>query len=367
MRNNLLLQTILILITGSSAFGQSNLAVNGAFEQGSGIGWSLDAGGGSDVTYTTVSDAVQEGDSCLQAEVRVLGESSWSVQIKNAFGPVVEGSTYVASIWAKSATAGSTINFTIGKATSDYKEYATAYGLALTNEWVKYSVQFTSEVSTSDDITLALHITSEDTYWFDNFQVVEYVQEPIPASVNAYGARVTLTLSNNFTPITADDQLPFFIHTNEREYAIKNIIMSSDARSIILITEERIRKGEVVTLEYIPGTLRTSAGVEIEASIFEVENNSTYVYVPPVDEIADVGESSDILVYPTEVSDKLVVKSDSESLQKITIFNAMGSAILELPAYENKVSFGLPELTKGIYFVEAKTMSETKIVKIIKK
>jgi len=365
MRSKLLLKTIVILITAGTAYGQTNLADNGGFEQGMSTAWSFDAGAGSDVAYSATATSPQEGDSCLQADITTLGENSWSVQIKNGFGPVVEGLVYEASIWAKSATAGSTINFTIGKSTADYTEYGTAYGLALTTDWVKYTVQFTAEVSTSDDITLALHITGEDTYWFDNFSVVEHIEEVIPATVNSYGNKVTIDLGRNLSPFTEDDQLPFFVYSNEREYEIISARLSGDGTIITLVSGERIRKDEVITVEYVPGTMRTSAGVEIEASTYETVNNSTYVYVPPVSAVVTIED--DVFVYPTLVSESITVESNGDLLQDITILNTTGSILSKVPASGYKSNLILSDLNTGAYLIGIKTASGSKIVKVIKK
>jgi len=367
MKKTLLLKFLLLLFTTSSLLAQTNLVENGGFESGTDVAWSYDADG--EVVYSLNTDSPHKGTNCLQADVSALGSVDWSNQIKNAFGPVVEGITYEVSIWAKSTIAGSTINFTLGHAV-DFTEYSSIGDLELTTEWKKYTILFTSNISAEKDVTLALHITDIATYFFDDFQVVEYVEEITPAIVTSAGNRVNVFLNKNFDFITEADQLPFFVYGPEKEYEVKNVQQSSDAMTLTLVLNEKIEKGESITVEYIPGTLRTSAGVAIEAFAYEAENNSTYVYIPPTDPGTSIdeklAEENAISVYPTVFTSIVTVKGSDIGLVKIV--DVLGNSVYVSQAQDDTISVDLSDLSEGIYFVQAETNDEqVKVCKIVKK
>jgi hypothetical protein len=344
-----ILRLTLFFVAGS-LYGQTNLVTNGGFESGTN-NWTLDAGGGSTVSYSIDNTSPQEGSNCLHAVVSVLGSNSWSVQIKNAFGPVVEGHIYRATIWAKSATAGSTINYTIGKATAGYDEYAASYGVALTTGWRQYQHEFTAEVSTTNDITLALHITGTDDYWFDDFRVWEVVDEINSATINTAGNRVVLDFNINLTPPESGEQMPFLVYSTENNYFVSEVLPLAESDKLNLNLDERVLADEEITVEYIPGTLRSSAGIEVQAFTIEAVNNSAYT--EPIDNL-ETKQSGGLRVYPTIVSDLINIElNNGMKISLISLLDQSGRIIQSTDSKPDSdcYSMNIDHLRPGIYFI----------------
>lgn len=363
---SLLMKRILILFVSSLLAGnilsQENLVQNGGFEDGE-ANWLLL--GGDNISYTIDNSSAVEGSNSLKGEVNQLGDNPWSIQIKNAFGPVEEGLVYQASIWIKSATEGSTVNFTIGKNTANYDEYASNYGMSVTTEWTKYILEFVAQVSTEDDIALAMHITSIDTYWFDDFRVVELTDEVTDATVNAIGDRVVLTFKMNLEAPDENDQLPFFVYSPTFDYTVSNVSLSNQATELQLHLTEIIPADEDITVQYIPGTLRTTAGVEISAFTIDAVNNSE---VP--DEITNTGDNEDFRIYPSPCYNQLTIENTGNNLVKsIKIFNSNGKLLFHLSEGfgSDIIQLDLGQLYPGIYFLAIENQHSTlRVSKIVK-
>jgi hypothetical protein len=345
-------------------FAQGNLVQNGGFEDGISQNWSL-FGEASNINYSLDTESAIEGVNCLKAELSQLGDNPWSIQIKNAFGPVEEGKEYKASIWIRSATNGSTVNYTIGKATAGYDEYASAYGVEVSTEWTRYSLQFTAQVSTSDDITLAMHITSADTYWFDDFKVAEMTGEVSDATVNETGNIILLEFAMNLAEPDENDQLPFFVYSQQRDYEVSDVSLSNKSTELNLVLAEPIYKDENITVEYIPGTLRTTAGVEISAFSIEALNNSE---VPNY--IANTIDNKEFKIYPVPFNDFLTIeKTGNHSVGIIKVFDSSGRVLLNSTKtfHSDIVQLNLGFLEAGMYYIliesEKRTLSVSKIVK----
>lgn len=364
MKKALLLKMLLFLSSGLIV-AQTNLAINGGFEEGIDSVWALDKSDNSEVEYALSTDSPQEGLNCLQANITTLGENPWSVQIKNPFGPVEETKNYKATIWAKSATEGATINFTIGKATAGYNEYGSSYNIALTTQWQMYTVDFTAEVSTTDDITLALHITSTATYWFDNFSVVELEKEITPAIIPSRGNTVTIEFRDQLALISDEDQLPFLVYSDEKYYEVASVKSESEPTKITLTLVDKIEKGTKIKIEYIPGTLQTKAGIELEGFIYNAVNNSTYV--APVATHSE--EQKSIKVFPTVVSDILSIENPSnENIATISFYSTTGKCIKQIKQINDSMHIDLSHIAKNTYLIIIeKSNSTTQTFQIIKK
>lgn len=359
-----LLIILISCLLAESIFAQGNLVQNGGFENGISESWSL-FGGESNITYSLDTESSIEGINCLKAEIHQLGDDSWSLQIKNAFGPVEEGHEYKASIWIKSVTNGSTVNFTIGKNTANYDEYASIYGMSISKEWTKYTLKFTAQVSTPDDITLAMHITGVDTYWFDDFKVVEMTGEVNDATVNASGDIILLEFAMNLSKPGENDHLPFFVFSQKRDYEVSEITLSNNATELTLVLAESIIEGENITVEYIPGTLRTTAGIEISAFSIEAVNNSE---VP--NSITGTGVKDNLRIFPIPFTDQLTIENRGrQSVKSIKILDRSGKIILYLTeAFDSgTIMLELDYLDPGMYFIiienQNSTLSISKIIK----
>lgn len=352
---------ILFIIASLGLSTAQNLVTNGGFENGE-SNWQLL--GGTNINYSIDNTNAIEGSNCLMGEVTQLGANPWSIQIKNAFGPVEEGVLYQASIWIRSATIGSTVNFTIGKNTANYDEYASAYGMSVTNEWTRYTLELAAQVSTPDDIALAMHITSEDTYWFDDFRVIKVVDEIKEATVNSFGSSILLEFQTNLTPTGENDQLPFFVYSPERNYQVSEVISSNEPKELTLRMEYPIIQDEIITVDYIPGTLRSSAGVEISEFSIEAINGSQ---IPA--SLISTGENN-IRIYPLPFSDRLTIQlPENYAIHSINILDMSGKELYQRVGLykEDQLNLQLSFLESGMYILMLESDNGSRnVLKIIK-
>lgn len=323
--------------------GQENLVFDGGFEEGIDTAWDLLAGGGSDVIYELSTEDPAEGFYCLKADVQVTGSDPWSVQIKNATWPVTIGVAYKITMQAKANTNGSTINFTVGKATSPYTEYAYNRGISLSTEWSRFTLNMISPVTTDDDITLALHILNQDIYWFDDFVVIS---SPVLSShVVSNGTMIYVTFAQQMSD-PADEPLITFVVDINSEYTNKVTSVSYQGKYLDVFElhlQDTIRKGDVVTLNYYPGTIATKTGQEIEAFSVDVTNNSN---------ITGIAEplQSKTLIYPNPAYDRIIIENpDLSYCISARVIDIMGREVKNIDINEDVINVG--DIKRGIYFL----------------
>ncbi len=339
-----LLITFACLIPGFIS-GQDNLALNGGFEEGTGTVWDLLASGGSTVNYELSTEDPAEGFYCLKADVIETGSDPWSIQIKNGSFGVVAGVSYQISIWAKANTAGSTVNYTVGKATADYTEYAVNRGLALTTEWTKYTLNMVSPVTTADDITLALHILDQDIYWFDDFSVIS--SPVLLSNVSSDGTKINLTFAQEMSDPSAEPQITFMVDINLQKLIKVNSVNYYNDQShdrFQLQLNDTIRKSDVVTLNYYPGTIATKTGQEIDAFSVDINNSSA---------VTDINESlkDKIYVYPNPAYDNIVIRNiDLSCCISACIIDIMGTEVQRVDIKDGFINVG--DIKTGIYFLQ---------------
>jgi hypothetical protein len=359
--------SILLFLFILPLYPQQNLVSNGGFEEGIDVVWEMIAGDGGVCDYTLNTTDPHSGSNCLQADVTTLGSNSWSIQIKNGGWAVEEGLDYEATIWAKSATEGSTVNYTIGKATADYDEYAAAYGLSLTTEWTKYTLTFESTVTTSDDITLALHLTGTDTYFFDDFEVHEIITQVLSAEVNPFGTSVYIDFLPRLNDPSQELQLPFFISNENDEYKqIDTILIEpSNPRRLVIELEDAIYLGETISVSYIPGTLITETGTEIMPFTIEAENNS--IATPDALNVNETGVAG---FYPNPADNALnILAEEFQTGVTYSILDLSGRVLISGPMNTGPVSqIDISTLKKGCYIILLRdNFNHTFVNKFIKK
>ncbi len=124
--------------------------------------------------FEIVSDTVQQGNRALKVTVHGLGINQWDVQIVADSLHVIPGAIYNYSIWAKSAVAGETVNFTTWSQARG--EYGAIRPATLTTRWTKYTMQFTVN-DTSKYIRGPIHfygtVDTGNAIWIDNLQIVD--------------------------------------------------------------------------------------------------------------------------------------------------------------------------------------------------
>ncbi|MBN2012645.1 carbohydrate binding domain-containing protein, partial [candidate division KSB1 bacterium] len=104
-------------------------------------GWLLQLMDGAGAEFQVVTGDAQKGNHSLEIVAKTAGTNQWSIQAVADSIPVTPGDTYHYSVWAKAATAGAQVNFTVGNyAFSEYKAIRPA---TLTTEWQEFKMEFT--------------------------------------------------------------------------------------------------------------------------------------------------------------------------------------------------------------------------------
>jgi hypothetical protein len=361
--------SLLVLLINVNILSQDNLVTtNGGFELGTSESWDLLTLGTSQADFTVINNNQHEGSYCLQVDVIALGPDSWSIQLKKNGWAVEEGHQYEASIWAKSATNGSQINFTIGKYTDPYTEYSANYGVNVSTSWQKFSKIFESPVTTIDDITLALHVTDDDIFWFDDFRVVELINEVIGAVVSGSGKIIEIEFFEDIQDPSQELQLPFRVYNqNNVEKSIGSITQNSTApKKIILHLDDLVIKNETITIEYTPGTLATETGREIGAFTAVAVNNSTYM---PTTVHQQTGMSN-TGVYPNPAKDIIHIQTDGQiDFVQYKITDLSGKSLQSGSANDQTdFSLNIDRLGSGFYLLIVTDKMQNSVVhKFLKK
>ena len=160
------------------------IVTNGGFESSNtGVvdttavkGWLIQTA--SDVSpapvYQIVSDTVEEGHRALKVTINAAGTNQWDIQAVADSLHVKPGGVYNYSVWAKSATAGAQVNFTIGN--YSYTEYNAIRPATLTTQWQKFTMQFTvtdNQVVIRGPIHFSYASNVGNAVYIDNLQIAE--------------------------------------------------------------------------------------------------------------------------------------------------------------------------------------------------
>ena len=135
--------------TASNVYAQ--LVTNGGFESSNtGVvsgtdvkGWVIQVATGitPPPVFEIVSDTVKRGSRTFKVTIQGLGTNQWDIQAVADSIPVTPGATYNYSIWAKAASAGAQVNFTMGNYA--FTEYNAIRPATLGTQWQKFTMQFT--------------------------------------------------------------------------------------------------------------------------------------------------------------------------------------------------------------------------------
>ena len=327
---------------------QTNLVSNGGFEANTN-GWTTFNSSPSVASFKINTEEAYEGNNCFLASITTLGDNPWAIQAKKAGWAVTEGVTYRIILWAKSGTDGKAINFTIGKNTANYDEYAAKYGLSLTTNWEAYEIIFEAPVTTTDDITLALHFTDIGDFYIDNFQVYELNGQVKGAEVSSSGTLVTVNFFEELQYIEENEIVPFIIYTSENINKNVTTVSQTWPNEFRIVLSDKVRKDELITVEYIPGNLITRVGTEIEAFTIEAENNSSQQ--PSVIQQNKLNSNQ---IYPNPATDIIFLDQEIGNFDAtIQIFSSIGT-IQETYQLETGKhhAINIADLPSGIYIMQ---------------
>lgn len=191
-------------------------------------GWVLSGGEsvGTAPEFEIVEDPVQDGNHALRVLVNELSANQWDVEATADAIPVVPGTTYQYSIWARSESGGGTANFTVGNyAFNEYGRIGSGE-VALTDEWQEFTFEFTvtdeeTEIRAPVHFNFAANVGN--AIYIDNLRIVDPDAGKRPVIVEAESGEVGsefetledeeneatyISITTNFNETTGDAGYP---------------------------------------------------------------------------------------------------------------------------------------------------------------
>lgn len=352
-----------LILVSVNISAQQNIIPNGGFEEGM-TPWITSSGGSSQANYEITSNDPASGDSCLQVNITQLGSNYWDLQAQNFDLGLTEGTGYKISLKAKASSSGILLNFIIGKATEDYAYYSANRNISLTEQWEEYTYSFVSPVTSDDDVAASLQFVSSGTVWVDDITVIASAVSNI--NVNTDGGSIKIEFSGEMEDPANEPQITFFVDVNGNNNAVTNVKQSSsNLRIFTLSLADDIFEDDTVTVQYIPGTIATRVGIEINAFSMSAKNNSSII-----PSALNSMEISDFSLYPVPVKDILYLKN-SGTLKDFTlqIIDLSGKKLsAEILSNSTISEINVEYLQSGMYILilKAKNSMEMKHFKFIK-
>jgi GH35 family endo-1,4-beta-xylanase len=182
----------LALVIGVYGVSNAQLVTNGSFESSdTGVvnnnveGWvmSVNAGVTPPPVIQIVSDIVEEGNRALKVTVNAIGTEQWDIQAIADSIQVKPNGKYNYSIWAKAATAGAQVNFTMGYNTNG--EISAIRPATLSTQWQLFTMQFTvtnNETYIRGPVHFSYAANIGNTIYIDNLQITEVIASPVDSS-----------------------------------------------------------------------------------------------------------------------------------------------------------------------------------------
>lgn len=165
--------------------GAANLVTNGSFEQaavgpvtGHDVpGFALSGNATPAPGFAIVNDSAQDGSNALAITVNATGTNAWDIEVLAENIPVVPGTAYNYSIWAKTSdAAGSKVSFTVGNAA--YSEYLRIHEASITSQWKEFTGSFTVN-DTYTVVRAPIHFSVAanvgDVIYIDNLKITPKV------------------------------------------------------------------------------------------------------------------------------------------------------------------------------------------------
>ncbi len=173
-----------VAVAFGSASAQANL--NGSFEAaplgvvtdfGDGVnGWAFNVGSSVATApqFEIVEGDAQDGSQSLAVSVSALGTDAWDIEATAFPVTVTPGTTYQYSVWARAATAGATVSFTVGN--QSYEEYGRLGDQTILTTWQEYTFSFTVD-DEETEIRSPIHFgyagNVGNTVYIDGLRIVD--------------------------------------------------------------------------------------------------------------------------------------------------------------------------------------------------
>ncbi len=219
------------------------IVTNGGFESSdTGVvnnnvkGWLISVGSG--VTppplIEIVSNTVEEGNRALKVTVNAATSTQWDIQAVADSLRVKPNGKYNYSIWAKAATAGAQVNFTVGYYSTG--EIQAIRPATLSTQWQKFSMQFTvtsNEAYIRGPVHFSYAVNVGNIIYVDNLQITEVIQNPVDSTKIWKGPALAQGsykfLGSLYTPGQTPDFLNFWTQmTPENAGKWGNVGVSTD-------------------------------------------------------------------------------------------------------------------------------------------
>jgi hypothetical protein len=235
-----------------------------------------------------------------------------------------------------------------------------------------------TELPDSDQVSLNMGAQ----YWNDTIGYWNRTQYGVPSSwwvaipgFNIYNTAWTLTSLTSPLPI---ELLNFYANPEEN-----SVLLSWETASEInndYFTLEKSVNGEVFyEIGKVPGAGNSTHTLSYDFVDTKPLSGISYYRLKQTDFDGQYSYSQPVPVnfnsrnfissaFPNPASDKVYISTDPETDYQIIIRNMEGREIKNIPAIEKQrlYTVGIPDLAKGIYFIELKSTYDTQFIKLIK-
>ncbi len=334
----------------SNVTAQPVTVVNGGFEKGIEEGWGKDKNDGSSASFEEATEGMKEGSKALKVYIDVLGSNPWSIQIKNEKWAVKKDKSYAVSMWMKDVSEGTDnvkVNFTAGMSNGvdTWNEGPRLNDTLISKEWTKYTIYFSpkaEDIAKTDFYAyMSNHFVAKGIVLVDDFTVTE--TQIKGASMSADGKKLIVEFIQNLNAPKDADKASFAVKVGGVANAVTAIAQSAtELNKIELTLTTTVASGAAVTVAYTPGTLATTANVELTAFTSDVANGKSGVSL-------FTKSASAISVYPNPASEVVCIKGVS-GIVSVDILDLSGKLV---KTEKCNGTFNVSSLRSGMYFVKA--------------
>jgi uncharacterized repeat protein (TIGR02059 family) len=297
-----------------------------------------------------------------------------------SFGPVLDDRYISAFISAGTTKNGKAIAVALKKPVLDTSAHTAEFVVKVSNqikEVVSTSVSSTfdtlflvlAEQVISDKNTISVAYTSGSLLTAEGKYITSFSKTGtnnviVPAFVSAATTTDGTAIQVRFSQLLADPSSQsgqFLVKVNDQVRSISDVeLLGSNNRYVQIFLTSPVQTGDIVTVAYSPGSLKSAIDVPVPAFEGSVTNRSTFFST--VKEIA----GNEVEIYPNPFSNRLII-SNAPQYKSITISNTLGEAVVEMKINgADETIINTSGLKTGVYFVKLKSDTDSKIFKLLK-